>query len=209
MYHIYNSNDGEEILKLINMCMKEGFSNATIVPGMNNWVDRHEIYLPHIFRSINRNFPNVPIEVCHYSSYMPEIVGYKGKVYVIPNKTGKNIGQNSFTIQDVRTYTTFAEICNINTLKDLEIFEEKLEINNLDNEINKILKSLVEERKSILSKIENCKTQTELLELAEIYDSPKYFWTGHFLNIDKNNYSHAFKRQSHIIAENEMALRLL
>ena len=106
---------------IIEKLMPEGVTKAAIVPGDYVFYKKHYDNMHNMFYILKGKNPNIHINVYHDSTRFPEIVGYKGKVYEIPNKNVKkqmkehslNVvdnGQASFKILDLQSADTFFEI---------------------------------------------------------------------------------------------------
>ena len=107
LYHIHPNQDERMIKRYIRDFMPEGFQKACIIPGRNYWTVTHKETLPIIFNAIKSINPKSHVEVFHYSTEMPEIVGYRGSVYEILNKNyyqfmRKEDGQATFKITDTK-----------------------------------------------------------------------------------------------------------
>lgn len=172
LYHIHKDEKEEEILAIINLFMPEGYSHASIVPGDKYWADTHRIYLPEIFSAIKKGSDNVKVSVYHNSSERPEVVGYKGKMYEIPNRFYsksyiKRIlqgdrGQATFSIRDFRIYTTLYNANSSNSISDLQ--KKMYEIKHSSQytpELRQILYKIINERIDSLQELGNIKTKNE------------------------------------------------
>ena len=178
LYHIHKDEKEEEILAIINLFMPEGYSHASIVPGDKYWADTHRRYLPEVYSAIKKGASNVKVSVFHCSSERPEIVGYKGKMYEIPNKfyskpyiekfSQGDRGQATFSIRDFRIYTTLYNANSSNSISDLQknIYEIK-HSSQYTPELRQILYKIINERIDSLKELENLKTKSEFEEFIK------------------------------------------
>ncbi|GEM_PF-2049531 len=184
MYHIYEDIQKPTLDFLIQHFMQNGYTDAAIVPGHKWFKDTHELYLSKVFEAIQTNNPKAKINVYHFSSHSPEIVGYKGMVYEISNdsalkalKEGVNpryilpTPQATFKIQDVRHFPDLYELSYCNDLKSINAKKEKVKSAKYDMEIKKVLFSILDERRKDIQRIEKCSSMEELDRLGkELYD---------------------------------------
>ena len=178
LYHIHKDENKEEISAIIRLFMPEGYTHASIVPGDKYWADTHKQYLPQIFSAIKEGSNNVKINVYHNSSERPEVVGYKGCMYGIPNKfyskpyiermSEKDRGQASFKIRDFRIYTTLYESNSSNDVKELQKQKNAIKHSNqYTPELRRVLYNIIEERINALKELNNIKTESELNKYLE------------------------------------------
>lgn len=178
LYHIHKDENKEEISAIIKLFMPEGYTHASIVPGDKYWADTHKKYLPQIFSAIKEGSNNVKINVYHNSSERPEVVGYKGCMYEIPNKfyskpyiermSEKDRGQASFKIRDFRIYTTLYESNISNDVKELQKQKNAIKHSNqYTPELRRVLYNIIEERINALKELNNIKTESELNKYLE------------------------------------------
>lgn len=203
LYHIFPQTPKKEIDYMIKNFMPEGYTHASIVPGSREYTNTHKEYLPNVFNSIKNINNNAIINVYHNSSFYPEVVGYKGKMYEIMNKevaeqviNKGNIltdyGQATFNIKDIHTGNTIIKIHYTNTSEELEELRQKFNKNNeYTKEIKKILNKLIDERKAEIKKIENHQSIKELDKFLETKDYDEYIrgWIEH----SHHGYSHIIK----------------
>lgn len=112
LYHASEEVSKSELDYMVKNFMPEGCTHAIIKPGDGYWADIHKFTLNDIFNSIRQNAPEAIINVCHDSTKYPEIVGYKGMLYEIPNRdvllqnsiNPEDYGQASFTISDIQGF---------------------------------------------------------------------------------------------------------
>lgn len=174
MFHSYYKNTEDYFENLIKTFMKEGFSKAYILPGDNAWTERHPQTMHAMFNAIKKLNQTAKLEVYHNSSKLPEIVGYKGKVFEIPNRIVmlgfEDGGQASFKICDLQNRTTMNKIkAEGISSENLDKLELEFCAEGYDEEILKILKHRIEERRTTIQDIEACTSIEELKELMEFH----------------------------------------
>ena len=150
LYHSYFNNKQDKFNELIKTFMPEGFSNADILPGSPNWYKRHAVTMPEMLKAIKENNKNAVINIRNYSSKMPEVVGYKGQLFEIPNfriSMGfNNKGQASFKICDLKAQNLMEEIeDNATTPRRIAIIRYIYEQMGLDNEVLKIINTKLDQ----------------------------------------------------------------
>ena len=156
LYHIFSRTDRNELSKVEQTFMPEGATNACIIPGDKEWYDRHREYLQKVFDTVKENFGDIRINVFHFSSKNPEIVGYKGKVFEIPNREIKrqiklnepyrnliDYGQASFKIQNLFSYEIFTKIKYCKTQEDINKLKKEFNEKKYDKTIYPILSNLL------------------------------------------------------------------
>ncbi len=200
LFHLYKNTFENDVEYIIKTFMPENFSSAALVPGIKNWVSRHETYLPDVFNAIKNYNPKAPINVFHFSSNMPEIVGYRGKIYEISNKTHGRNGQATFKIHDLRTYNDLYAVERCDRLQDLKILSEIIKKEDYDKEIKKILYNLITKRKAIIKEIQSCKTSEELDKISLKYEGSPYW---NLAGVPIRGYDKVIERQSYKIAESK------
>ncbi len=144
LYHSYFNNKQDKFDELIKTFMPEGFNKADILPGSGNWYKRHSLTLPEMLKAIKENNKNAVINIRNYSSKMPEVVGYKGQLFEIPNfriSMGfNNKGQASFPIYDLKVKTLMDEIeYNATSPEKITLIKYLYEQDKVDKEILKII----------------------------------------------------------------------
>lgn len=96
LYHAYYVDETSLIKDVITRLMPEGVTDAAIIPGEKSWADRHKPMMRKMFHTLKSTNPSSTITIYENNSSLPEIVGYKGKVYQIPNKTySDHLSKNS------------------------------------------------------------------------------------------------------------------
>ena len=176
LYHASESVPKKELKYMIENFMPEGCTHAIITPGDAYWTDVHKLSLPEMFNAIKETYPDTITNVCHMTSQYPEIVGYKGKLYEIPNRDVnlqigpyyEDYGQASFKISDIEGFNTIDKIkyeaYNRKTSKQLkEVFSKK----NWDEELKKALLGIIDKRSKTIEAIEDCKTFEEVKSLIK------------------------------------------
>jgi len=164
LYHVYHEMEPEELSGVIETFMPEKYTKASIIPGRNTFIYN---YLQKIFKTLKSSVPDAPITVRHFSTPYPEIVGYKGEVFEIPNKkylqglkAGKlqssGNGQATFKIVNLDTFIIFNEINNCNKLEDITYFKEIYSREAKYKTILPELLKLLNEREKSLKQIQKC-----------------------------------------------------
>ena len=195
MYHIYREVQKSELDFLIKHFMQNGYTNAVIVPGNAYFKYKHELYLNKVFDAIKTNNPDSQINVYHFSSKSPEIVGYRGMVYEIPNrnileqiKNGRELyyikasSQATFKIQDIRVSPDLYNLSCCNDFESIKAMKQKIKKAKYDIEIRKVFCNILDERWADIQRIENCSSMDELDKLGkELYymDIQSYFNWGY------------------------------
>ncbi|MCM1266158.1 MAG: hypothetical protein NC200_08165 [Candidatus Gastranaerophilales bacterium] len=105
LYHAAPSTSLDEYDAVIKELMPEGFTHACISPGDSRYSFIHRYSLKTMFSSIKDSNRDAVVNVYHQSSRYPEIVGYKGKLFELPNinfidQSFGRYGQASFNIQE-------------------------------------------------------------------------------------------------------------
>jgi len=151
LYHVYHDFEPEKISKYITTFMPEKFTKACIVPGRNTFLYH---YLPELFDTVKSIVPEAPVTVRHFTSPYPEVVGFRGDVFEIPNrkflsdiKAGKHPlsgeGQATFKIRDLKSYVIFSRInhCkNVDDINFLRVFYlRKQKYKTILPELNRLL----------------------------------------------------------------------
>ncbi len=183
MYHSYYNVKRDFFNYLIRTFMPEGISDAAIIPGDSRWFKYHKNTLQEMFASIKNSNKSTHINVYHNNSSLPEIVGYKGTLYEIPNQRAamglSDKGQASFKICDLQISTILDDIeYNAVTTKRISAQRELFISEKYDIEVLKILNNILDERQQHISKIEACRTLEELENTKKSFNSSellKYF----------------------------------
>ncbi len=182
LYHTYYDTDKKGFEFLIKTFMPEGYTKADIVPGDAKWHVRHGRTLLQMFKALKDCSKTAPVNVYHDSSRLPEIVGYKGNVYEIPNiRTSLGLsdeGQASFRISDIQINNTIGMIAHTgNSSKRIYELKNWFESGEYDEEVSKILFKILDERLEKIQEIENCFTNEDLklfIKHAAPQDIAKY-----------------------------------
>jgi len=210
MYHIYREVKKEELDFLIKHFMQNGYSSAAIVPGNAYFKDEHGQYLNIVFEAIRTNNPNAKINVYHFSSQSPEIVGYKGMVYEIPNriiseqiKNGtksyyiKDLSQATFKIQDIRVSPELYNLSCCDDLESINAMKQKIKSEKYDKEIKKVFYDILDARLADIQRIENCQSIEELDDLAKVL----------FDNDIRSHFNWVFKGYERLISAKRKSLK--
>ena len=174
LYHMYKDINSEKTTKLINDFMPEGFTHAVIIPGDKRYVEAHKEYLPQVFNAIKTSNPNAEVNVCHFSTPCPEVVGYMGQVYEIPRRNLSKPCQNTFEIDDVQYYDLLYLIDVYNresSLKELSnLISERILDPALDNTVQERIENKIKSLKP-KSKFSDFLTSTKnfIKEFKETY----------------------------------------
>ena len=150
LYHSYYNAPEKDLKTLIKTFMKEGFSGAAIVPGDRYWYQRHDFTLKTMLNVLKHLNRSAKINIFHFSSQYPEIVGYKGDMFEIPNNqltSYANRGQASFKISDLRVSDMFDRIeYESFSPGRVEILRKDFEKMGYDEEIMKVINRLLDEQ---------------------------------------------------------------
>lgn len=121
LYHASPDCKLDYLKSMVERLMPEGVTRAAIIPGDFIFYREHPHNMKNMLKVIRDYSPKARVNVYHDSTRFPEIVGYKGEVYEIPNKDvmrqmKKDItevsdhGQASFRILDLQGANTFYDI---------------------------------------------------------------------------------------------------
>ena len=155
LYHSYYNMEEDEFIFLIKNFMSEGFSSAEILPGSRTWYMRHFETLPVMLQAIKASNKKAVVNVRHYSSKLPEVVGYKGHLYEIPNDRialgFSDKGQASFKICDVRAKDIMEEIeSHSQSHQKLEMLRKWYAEKGFDKEILNVINGLLDKMQSLI-----------------------------------------------------------
>lgn len=178
LYHTYHNADSKDFKFLISTFMPENFTNAYIIPGDAQWYVKHLNTMKEMLKALKASNKKATVNIYHDSSKLPEIVGYQGKVFEIPNlRTTQGFsdqGQASFKISDLQCYNTIWMIIKqLDTNKKIEISRKFFNNKNYDQEVLKIFNKLLDERENDIREIEACKTLEEIDNLIKSYPQEK------------------------------------
>ena len=184
LYHSYFDVGRDFFESILKTFMPENYSKACIIAGDSNWWERHSQTIPQMFKALKGLNKNAIVNVFHVNSELPEIVGYKGSVFEIPNRRTalglSDKGQASFEICDIKSNNILGQInYQAITSKKTELLRKYFEEQNFDKEILKILNKLLDERLIKIKRIEACKT---LEELNRLINDKETFNQLQFLN---------------------------
>lgn len=173
LYHASPYEKKDTLDFIVKQFMPEGVTHACLSPGRKEHAYIHGQILPQMFSVIKKNNnKNVVINVLHQSSTYPEIVGYKGMLFEIPNKTvdmtnNATYGQATFKISDLRDENTFIKLrqdCISSTHVDYQ--KDDLISKDWDVEIQKVMTQMIDKRAKIISEIEKCQTKEDLQKVV-------------------------------------------
>ena len=117
LYHAQEHCVGKWLQYVIKRLMPEKYNVAAIIPGHACWTARRVEFLPAMLETIKKINRRAKIDIYHLNSPMPEVVGYKGKCFEIPNSdflTGR--GQQSFD---------YAHMTGIGTMEPFGVYAER------------------------------------------------------------------------------------
>ncbi|MCM1266156.1 MAG: hypothetical protein NC200_08155, partial [Candidatus Gastranaerophilales bacterium] len=86
IYHASPDEKKETLDFMVKHFMPEGVTHACLSPGTKNYSFTHGQVLNQMYSVIRRNNKHAVINVQHQSSTYPEVVGYKGRLFEIPNE---------------------------------------------------------------------------------------------------------------------------
>ena len=162
---------------MVETLMPEGFTHGIIVPGRTYVAKAQEKIMTEMFTSMKKHNKNSTVNVFVSNEQYPEIVGYSGQVFTIPNQdithqiSGvgyyfKDEGQASFKILDLRGENTFDRInkssCNAREVKELR---QKFKQKGCNKETVEVLNGSISKRKSCIDSIMRCKTMQQLFSV--------------------------------------------
>lgn len=144
LYHSSFRSEQKDFDFLIKTFMPEGFTKAEILPGAKRWLERHSLTLPEMVKAIQANNKQAEIKIRHYNSKMPEIVGYMGELYEIPNQRIEmgfyDKGQASFRMCDLKAKSLINELdFNSSSIEKIAATRQVYEQEIADTEILKIV----------------------------------------------------------------------
>ena len=183
LYHSFFDTTKTAFDYLIKTFMPEGFTKANLVTGYAKWYPKHGETLTQMIKALKINTKNADVNIYHYNSELPEIVGYKGNVFEIPNARTElglsDKGQASFKICDLQIENLLSELnTKCTSTENIETLRKIYKKLGYDKEILKILDKLLDERAGKIKEMESCKTIEELNSLINSYpqnERLKYF----------------------------------
>lgn len=198
LYHAAYDCLPEKLDFIIETLMPEGITHGSITPGDSYWYDRHADNLKNMFAAMKRYNKNSIINVYSESTKYPEIVGYKGKTYEIPNLTvqrqencGDYIsdeGQASFKIMDIQGYNTFDRIeYHCRTLKEVSKLKYFFRKQGYNNEMLSVLNRILNQRAEKIKEIKACNSLDTSYKLEQEFElhNLNTFWDVFRLNREK------------------------
>ncbi len=186
MYHAAPNTKVKKLDFMIKTLMPEGFTNACIIPGDYSFYREQEPNMKNMFQLIKQNNPQAVINVFYGISRFPEITGYKGQVFQIPNKEvekqmksgildATDFGQASFRISDTGGYNTFDFIYGeCDTIEELERLKDRFQKKKFPKLIFEILSKEIEKQKDVLTLINKSESLEELNNWNEIFTEDKF-----------------------------------
>lgn len=190
LYHSYYEANKDSFEFLIKNFMPEGFTKADILPGDRKWYMRHWETLPQMLKALKASGQKAEIDVHHYSSQLPEIVGYNGNLYEIVNRRTalglSDKGQASFRVCDLRVNSLVGEIdFNACTTKKIALQRKRFAAEKYDPEVIKILNNLLDKHEGKVKQIEVCNTPEELDAVIKSFNASELYKFARALGIQK------------------------
>lgn len=161
LYHAAPDCKLETLNFMIKTLMPEGFTKGAIIPGDSIFYRKHRHNMENMFNLMKQSNPHALINVYHGTTRYPEITGYKGFVYEIPNKKVKeqmldgildaeDFGQATFKILNLQGYNTFENINLCSTKDELYKLKQAFKQAKYPPEIFKILSNIIDAREAEL-----------------------------------------------------------
>lgn len=165
LYHAHSKCSKETLKFIIDTLMPEGFTKGAIVPGDHLFFREHKRNMENMFKLMKDKNPNVLINVYNASTRYPEIVGYKGFMYEIPNKKVQeqrcrgefepwDFGQSSFKIANLQGFNTFDNIDICKNSEELLKLKKTFKDAKFPKETLAVLNNQVEKRLEVMQEIE-------------------------------------------------------
>lgn len=185
LYHAHSECSEDTLKFIIDTLMSEGFTKGAIVPGDHLFCREHKRNMENMLKLMKNNNPDALINVYNASTRYPEIVGYKGFMYEIPNKKvvaqrcrGEfepwDYGQHSFKIADLQGFNTFDYISICKNSEDLLQLQKTFQKAKYPKEALDVLNNQVEKRLEILKEIETADDFGKYNRLLGKYSDKKY-----------------------------------
>ena len=186
MYHAAPNTKVKKLDFMIKTLMPEGFTHADIVPGDYSFYREQAPNMKNMFKLLKQYNPSAVVNVFYGINRFPEVVGYKGGVFQIPNKRveeqmnrgildATDYGQASFKILDTGGYNTFDYIHGeCTTMDELENLKNRFKKNNLPKLMFKIFADEINKQKDVLNLINKSKSLDELNDWKEIFTEDKF-----------------------------------
>ena len=179
LYHAEADASIQDLNFVIETMMPEGFTHGAIKPGCSLWSEEHVQNMHNMFEIMKKQNPKAIINVYNDSSWFPEIVGYQGKLYEIPNKyvieqkhngvtTFKDKGQASFRILDLQNSDTIYLIMHdCDNLEQAKIIKNQIQNSGFPKNIEKLLIKKLEQKIEQLKAIASVKTVEESIKIEK------------------------------------------
>ena len=186
IYHAAPNTKVKKLDFMIKTLMPEGFTNACIIPGDYSFYRQQEPNMKNMFKLMKQNNPSAPVNVFYGINRFPEITGYKGQVFQIPNKEvekqmksgildATDFGQASFRISDTGGYNTFDFIYGeCDNIEELESLKNRFKKKKFPKLVSEILSKEIEKQKDVLMLINKSKSLEELNDWNEIFTEDKF-----------------------------------
>ena len=177
LYHANTDCIKEHLDFMVKTLMPEGFTHGIIVPGYSSAENSQEKIMNRMFAVMKKNNINSIVNVFVSKEQYPEIVGYNGRVFTIPNgnitRSINDIcyfytdkGQASFKVVNLSCENTFDRInqssCNSREIRELR---QKYKQRGYNKETVEILNNTINKRKSCIDAIMQCKTMQQLFNV--------------------------------------------
>ena len=180
IYHAAPNTKRTKLDFIINTLMPEGFTHGNIIPGDYIFYREQEPNLKNMFELMKSNNPSAVVNVFYSITRFPEIVGYKGQVFQIPNKIvekqmkkgvldATDSGQASFKILDTTGFNTFNEIHGNADLEKCELLKNDFSKIKFPKFMQEIFFNEIEKIKTILLEINKVNSIDELNDLRLIF----------------------------------------
>lgn len=185
LYHAHSKCPKETLKFIIDTLMPEGITKGAIVPGDHLFFQEHKRNMENMLKLMKDKNPDTLINVYNSSTRYPEIVGYKGFMYEIPNKkvieqrcSGDfepwDFGQSSFKIANLQGFNTFDNINICKTSDELLKLKKSFKDAKFPKETLAILNNQVEKRLEILQEIETADDFSKYNQLLGKYSGKEF-----------------------------------
>ena len=185
MYHAAPSTKVKRLNFFIKTLMPEGFTHASIVPGDYSFYKEQEPNMKNMFKLLKQNNPSSVVNVFYGINRFPEIVGYKGQVFQIPNKKVEeqekvtldviDNGQASFKIVDTGGYNTFDYIYGeCSTPEELDDLKNRFKKDKFPKLMFEIFAKEIDKQKEVLKIIDSSKSLEELNDWNTVFSENKF-----------------------------------
>lgn len=185
LYHAHPECTKEQLKFMLETLMPEGFTKGAIIPGDKLFCRYHTQNMKNMLQLMRAKNPQALINVYNASSRYPEMVGYNGFMYEIPNKKVRSqisegiydpwdFGQSSFKIMNLQGFNTFDRIDLCKNTSELLALQKSFKSENYSEEIAEILNKQVEKRLEILKEIEGADNFKTFEKVCNKYHDKKF-----------------------------------